>query len=121
MIADGRIIQANEQENPDVSPTQLSRPGLTRIADFQLFWAIRGGGSNFGIVTKFQLALHPIPAVCWSGNLIFTLDKLEALVQAGVEWREKVMSVDDSALMGLTQSPRDGSQVRKSTYFEMIR
>jgi len=33
VVADGRILQANEQENPDVSPTLLSRPSIARIAD----------------------------------------------------------------------------------------
>jgi hypothetical protein len=47
------------------------------------------------------------------------LDKLEALVSAGAEWKERVMSVDDSALMGLTQSPRDGSQVSTCLYSTM--
>jgi len=78
----------------------------------QLFFAIRGGGSNFGIVTKFHFALHPIPPICWSGGLFFTLDKVEALVQACAKWREEVMTVDDMILMGLTRSPKDGSQVR---------
>jgi len=49
--------------------------------------------------------------MCWSGGLFFTVDKVEALVQAGAKWREEVMTVDDMILMGLTQSPKDGSQV----------
>ena len=76
----------------------------------QLFFAIRGGGSNFGIVTEFQLALHSIPPVCWSGGLLYTLDKLEAVVEAGLRWKKEVMTVDDLILLGLTQSPQDGSQ-----------
>lgn len=39
------------------------------------------------------------------------MDKVEALVQAGAKWKEEVMTVDDMILMGLTQSPKDGSQV----------
>jgi hypothetical protein len=39
------------------------------------------------------------------------VDKVEALVQAGAKWKEEVMTVDDMILMGLTQSPKDGSQV----------
>jgi hypothetical protein len=77
----------------------------------QLFFAIRGGGSNFGIVTMFQLVLHPIPPVCWSGALIFSINQLDDLVAAGVEWMDKIMSEDDSALMGSLHSPKDGSQV----------
>jgi hypothetical protein len=46
VTADGQLVHANEEEHPD------------------LFWAIRGGGGNFGIVTAFEYRLHPIgPAV----------------------------------------------------------
>jgi FAD/FMN-containing dehydrogenase len=76
-----------------------------------LFFGIRGGGSNFGIITTFQLALHPMPKICWSGNLFFKLDKLEALVEAAREWKENIMTADESTLMGMTQSRMDGSQV----------
>ena len=45
VLADGRQVKANERENPD------------------LHWAIRGGGGNFGIVTAFEVALHPVSKV----------------------------------------------------------
>jgi hypothetical protein len=77
----------------------------------KLFFAIRGGGSNFGIVTKFKFALHAIPPICWSGFLFYTPDKLDELAQAGAKWKAEVMSVDDTALIALTQSPEDGSPV----------
>jgi FAD/FMN-containing dehydrogenase len=84
---------------------------LTHFLTNKLYFAIRGGGSNFGIVTKFKFGLHPIPPVCWSGFLFYTPDKLDALARAGVKWKEEVMSVDDTALIALTQGPEDGSQV----------
>jgi hypothetical protein len=50
VLADGRQVKASAHENPD------------------LYWAIRGGGGNFGIVTAFEVALHPVSKV-FAGNI----------------------------------------------------
>ncbi|MDR6865673.1 FAD/FMN-containing dehydrogenase [Microbacterium resistens] len=48
VTADGRIVEASAEENPD------------------LFWALRGGGGNVGIVTRFDFEAHPLPGIAFA-------------------------------------------------------
>jgi FAD/FMN-containing dehydrogenase len=63
VTADGRLITASKQENDD------------------LFWGLRGGGGNFGIVTSFQFQLHPVSTVL-GGLLIYPLDHARGILRA---------------------------------------
>jgi FAD/FMN-containing dehydrogenase len=61
VTADGRVLRASSDEHPD------------------LFWAVRGGGGNFGIVTSFEFRLHPV-ATLLPGLIFYPMDRsLEVL------------------------------------------
>jgi FAD/FMN-containing dehydrogenase len=44
-----------------------------------LFWGVRGGGCNFGVVTEFVYKLHPQRRTVYAGAIIFAPDALEKL------------------------------------------
>ena len=63
MTADGDYLEANEGQNPD------------------LFWAIRGGGGNFGVVTGFEFELHPVGPDVVAGLLVFPFGQAGAVLR----------------------------------------
>jgi FAD/FMN-containing dehydrogenase len=62
VTADGKLVRASETENPD------------------LFWALRGGGGNFGVVTSFEFKLHPLGPEVLSGLVVHPLEKAPELL-----------------------------------------
>ena len=58
VTADGRSLSANADENPD------------------LFWGLRGGGGNFGVVTSLEYRLHPVGPEVLAGWLMFPADRV---------------------------------------------
>lgn len=56
VIADGEVVRASKDEHPD------------------LFWAIRGGSGNFGIVTEFEFDLHPVGPEVLAGQIIYPFE-----------------------------------------------
>jgi FAD/FMN-containing dehydrogenase len=56
VTAEGDIVHASEREHPD------------------LFWALRGGGGNFGVVTSFRFALHPVGPVVLAGPVFWAAE-----------------------------------------------
>ena len=64
VTADGGFLHASEQDNED------------------LFWAIRGGGGNFGVVTMFEFQLHPVGPMVYGGLVVLPLEQgREALLK----------------------------------------
>jgi FAD/FMN-containing dehydrogenase len=57
VTAEGDLVTVNQSENPD------------------LFWAIRGGGGNFGVVTSFEFQLHPVGPTVLGGMVLYPLDQ----------------------------------------------
>jgi FAD/FMN-containing dehydrogenase len=68
ITADGRIRWISAEEDPD------------------LFWAIRGGGGNFGVVTEFEYQLHPFDRNVLSGNIVWPLDQARDVLEFYAEW-----------------------------------
>lgn len=70
VTADGRLVRCSEDQNAD------------------LLWGLRGAGANFGVVTSYELRLHPMPAPFLGGMLIVPNDDAAADVVRG--WRAYV-------------------------------
>jgi hypothetical protein len=71
--AEGELIRADADENAD------------------LFWALRGGGGSFGVVTAIEMKLYPITEL-YAGWLIFPMERADEVLNA---WREWVDTVPD--------------------------
>ena len=94
MVADGRILTASDTENPD------------------LFWGIRGGGSNFGVVTEFVLKLYPQRSTVYFGPLVFPPPLIPQIgVALDAWWNATKAGVGESVLGMLTRAP-DGNVCR---------
>ena len=71
VLASGDIVHASESENPD------------------LFWGLRGGGGNYGIVTKFEYRLHEIGPTVFGGMLVFPRFRAGEVIRAYRDFMEK--------------------------------
>src|SRR6266516_55597 len=74
VLANGELVHASEKENPD------------------LFWAIRGGGGNFGVVTSFEYKLHPVGPTVLSGLIVHPFAQAKELFEG---YRKFVASAPD--------------------------
>jgi FAD/FMN-containing dehydrogenase len=63
VLADGRFLTANAAENPD------------------LFWGLRGGGGNFGVVTSFEYQLHAVGPTILGGMVVYPFEKAKEVLR----------------------------------------
>lgn len=86
VTADGEHLQASEAENAD------------------LFWALRGGGGNFGVVTEFQFRLHPVGPDVLSGLIVYPIEQAKSVLR---QYREFISEAPDelSVWTVLRQAP----------------
>jgi hypothetical protein len=86
VTADGRVLRAAADENPD------------------LFWAVRGGGGNFGIVTEFEFRLHEVDPMVELGFFFWSLEDGPAALRLA---RDLIatMSLDVNIVVGSLNAP----------------
>lgn len=77
VLADGSFVKANAKTNND------------------LFWALRGGGGNFGVVTSFVFKLHPVSMV-YGGPMLWELDETENILR----WYQDIVKHAPNELNG---------------------
>ena len=74
VLADGQLVRASDKDNPE------------------LFWALRGGGGNFGIVTSFEFKLHPVGPDVLAGLFVFALSDAASALK---KYREYIKALGD--------------------------
>lgn len=88
VLADGSFVVASETENPD------------------LFWALRGGGGNFGVVTSFEFRLHEVGTV-YAGPVLWHLDRAPAAMAFVRDFLESAPE-DLNVILAFLQVPPGG-------------
>ncbi len=74
---DGKLLKADKDNHAD------------------LFWAVRGGGGNFGIVTKFEYQLHPFGPTIVGGMILYPMEQAKEVMQ---HYRDYVQTVPDELM-----------------------
>jgi FAD/FMN-containing dehydrogenase len=80
VTADGRIVTASEDENPE------------------LLWGLRGGGGNFGVVTSYEFRLHELGPIVMAGMAVHLIGAAGEIARA---WRDWVQSAPEAVCSGL--------------------
>ena len=67
VLADGELVKASSDENAD------------------LFWGLKGGGGNFGIVTSLEFALDPLDTV-HGGGIYYPVERVQEILSLSARW-----------------------------------
>lgn len=84
VTAEGRYLRASEQENAD------------------LFWAVRGGGGNFGIATSFEFRLHPVGPLVLGGVVLYPFEHARSVLRSYADYSRAAPDEVDADLILLT-------------------
>ena len=87
VTADGRLVTASEEENDD------------------LFWGIRGGSSNFGVVTSYEFRLHPLGPTVLAGLALHPIDEAKDLIRTYRDYVESAPEELSTAVVILQAPP----------------
>lgn len=77
VTASGQLLEVNENRHAD------------------LFWALRGGGGSFGVVTSFEFKLHPVGPEIWLAMVMYPFDKAVPYIQ---RWRDLMTNAPDEIM-----------------------
>ena len=87
VTADGKLLRASAEENPD------------------LFWAVRGGGGNFGVVTSFEYQLHPVGPMVNLGFFFWGVDQGAEALRFSRDFVAKLPTNVGALIAGLSAPP----------------
>jgi len=88
VTADGELRRASPAENPD------------------LYWGVRGGGGNFGVVTNFEFELHPMQRQVIAGSVVFPIERARELF--GFFGEYSAAAPDELYVDAVISAPMDG-------------
>jgi hypothetical protein len=86
VTADGQVVRASADENPE------------------LFWGLRGGGGNFGVVTSFEYRLHEVGPIIFGGMMVSLPDRAEPVLKFMREYMRDAPA-DLGAAIGFVSAP----------------
>jgi FAD/FMN-containing dehydrogenase len=86
VTADGQVLQVDDDNHPD------------------LFWALKGGGGNFGVVTEFRFALHPVGPMVHFGLMHWSLEQGPAALRRIGDVAES-LPAETSIIFGIVNAP----------------